>query len=40
MLTAVVGGYFSDRSGKRKIYVVEATVVMAVAAVILAFARP
>lgn len=37
MATAVVGGYFSDRSGKRKIYVVEATCVMAVAAVILMF---
>ncbi|MEZ5117660.1 MAG: MFS transporter [Candidatus Nanopelagicales bacterium] len=37
MATAVVGGYFSDRSGRRKIFVIEATVVMAVAAVILAF---
>jgi MFS family permease len=37
MATAVVGGYLSDRSGKRKIYVVEATCVMAVAAIILMF---
>jgi MFS family permease len=37
MATAVVGGYFSDRSGKRKVFVIEATVVMAVAAVILIF---
>lgn len=38
ILTAVVGGYLSDRSGRRKIYVVWATVVMAVAAIILAAA--
>lgn len=37
MATAVVGGYFSDRSGRRKVYVIEATVVMAVAAIILMF---
>lgn len=37
MLTAVVFGKLSDRSGRRKIYVIAATVVMAVAAVILAF---
>jgi MFS family permease len=33
----VVGGWLSDRSGKRKMFVVQATVVMAVAAAILAF---
>lgn len=37
MVTAVVFGRISDRSGRRKIYVIVSTVVMAVAAVILAF---
>ena len=37
MLTAVVFGAMSDRSGRRKIYVISATAVMAVAAIILAF---
>ena len=37
ILTAVVFGSLSDRSGRRKIYVIAATCVMAVAAVILAF---
>jgi len=37
ILTAVVFGRMSDRSGRRKIYVILATVVMAVAAAILAF---
>jgi MFS family permease len=37
ILTAVVFGRISDRSGRRKVYVIQATVVMAVAAVILAF---
>lgn len=37
VLTAVLGGWISDRTGKRKIFVVLATAVMAVAAVILAF---
>jgi MFS family permease len=36
MATAVIFGRISDRSGRRKIYVIAATVVMAVAAVILA----
>jgi MFS family permease len=36
VLTAVVGGYVSDRTGRRKRYVVISTVVMAVAAVMLA----
>ena len=35
--TAIVFGRMSDRSGRRKVYVISATVVMAVAAVILAF---
>jgi MFS family permease len=35
--TAIVFGRMSDRSGRRKIYVINATIVMAVAAVILAF---
>jgi MFS family permease len=35
--TAVVGGHLSDRSGRRKIYVIVSTAVMAVAAVLLAF---
>lgn len=37
ILTAVVFGALSDRSGRRKIYVISATGVMAVAAIILAF---
>jgi MFS family permease len=37
ILTAVVFGALSDRSGRRKVYVISATGVMAVAAVILAF---
>jgi MFS family permease len=37
MLTAVVFGKLSDRSGRRKVYVIAATGVMAMAAVILAF---
>lgn len=37
ILTAVVFGAMSDRSGRRKIYVISATAVMAVAAIILAF---
>ena len=37
LVTAVVFGYISDRSGRRKIYVIWATIVMAVSAVILAF---
>ena len=36
ILTAVVGGYLSDKTGRRKRYVVMATVVMAVAAAMLA----
>jgi MFS family permease len=32
-----VGGYLSDRSGRRKVYVIVSTAVMAVAAVMLAF---
>jgi MFS family permease len=36
ILTAVAGGYVSDRSGRRKRYVVVSTVVMAVAAILLA----
>lgn len=36
ILTAVVGGYISDRTGRRKRYVVISTVVMAGAAVMLA----
>ncbi len=35
ILTAVIGGVLSDRSGRRKVYVVSATLVMAIAAVIL-----
>ncbi len=38
ILTAVGGGYLSDLSGRRKIYVVLSTVVMAVAALLLAAA--
>lgn len=37
ILTAVIGGRMSDRSGKRKIYVVCASLVMAVAALVLAW---
>lgn len=37
VLTAVIGGWISDRSGRRKIFVISATIVMAVAGVILAF---
>jgi len=37
VVTAVVGGRLSDRSGRRKVYVVWSTVVMAAAAVLLAF---
>ena len=36
ILTAVVGGYISDRTGRRKRYVVISTIVMAVASVMLA----
>ncbi len=38
MITAVIGGAVSDRSGKRKKFVVISTVVIAIAASILAFA--
>jgi MFS family permease len=37
MLTAVAGGFISDRSGKRKIFVVISTIIIAMAALILAF---
>ena len=37
ILTAVVFGRLSDRSGKRKVYVISATVVMAFSALMLAF---
>jgi MFS family permease len=37
ILTAVVFGRISDRSGRRKIHVITSTIVMAMAAVILAF---
>jgi nitrate/nitrite transporter NarK len=37
MITAVIGGYISDRMGKRKVFVVVATFVIAVAALVLAF---
>jgi MFS family permease len=37
ILTAVVGGRMSDRSGKRKVYVLWASLVMAAAALVLAF---
>jgi MFS family permease len=37
IITAVVAGRISDRSGRRKIYVIWSTVVMALSAVILAF---
>ena len=36
VLTAITGGYVSDRSGKRRIYVVISSVIMAVAALLLA----
>ena len=35
ILTAVIGGLLSDRSGRRKIYVIVATLIMALAALIL-----
>ncbi|MFJ8687265.1 MFS transporter [Micromonospora wenchangensis] len=38
MLTAVVAGMLSDRSGRRKVYVIASGVVMAVAALLLAVA--
>ncbi|MEU5941665.1 MFS transporter [Micromonospora sp. NPDC047548] len=38
MLTAVVGGRLSDRSGRRKVFVIAAGVIMAVAALLLAVA--
>lgn len=37
MITSVIGGYISDRMGKRKIFVIVSTLVIAVAGVILAF---
>jgi MFS family permease len=37
ILTAVIGGRLSDRSGKRKVYVIVASVVMGGAVLILAF---
>ena len=37
IITAVLGGYISDRLGKRKVFVIVATIVMAIAGVILAF---
>ena len=36
-VTAVIAGRISDRDGRRKIYVILATIVMAVSAVLLAF---
>lgn len=39
MLTAVVGGAISDRSGKRKKFVVTSTIIVACAALLLAFTR-
>ncbi|MGB2968862.1 MAG: MFS transporter, partial [Candidatus Nanopelagicales bacterium] len=36
--TAVIGGYLSDRSGKRKLYVVVASMIMAFGAFLLAAA--
>ncbi len=39
MLTAVVGGAISDRSGKRKKFVVTSTIIVALAALLLAFTR-
>jgi MFS family permease len=35
MLTAVIGGFISDRTGKRKIFVIISTIIIAIAAVIL-----
>ena len=37
ILTAVIGGRLSDRSGKRKIYVIVASIVMGLSVLILAF---
>ena len=37
MLTAVIGGYISDRMGKRKVFVIVSTVIIAVAGFMLAF---
>ncbi len=37
MITAVIGGYISDRVGKRKIFVIISTIIIAVAGFILAF---
>lgn len=37
IVTAVIAGVISDRDGRRKIYVILATVVMAVSAILLAF---
>jgi MFS family permease len=37
MLTAVIGGYISDRMGKRKVFVITSTFVIAIAGVVLAF---
>jgi MFS family permease len=37
MITSVIGGYISDRMGKRKVFVIVSTFVIAVAAFILAF---
>ena len=39
MLTAVVGGAISDRSGKRKKFVVTSTIIVACAALLLAFTK-
>ena len=39
MLTAVVGGAISDRSGKRKKFVVTSTIIVAFAALLLAFTK-
>ena len=37
MLTAVIGGYISDRMGKRKMFVIIASFIMAISGIILAF---
>ncbi len=37
MLTAVIGGYISDRMGKRKIFVIVASFIMAISGIMLAF---
>ena len=37
MITSVIGGYVSDRMGKRKIFVIIASVIIAVAGFVLAF---